>query len=39
MIGSFHDGLLITANDKIIYHNNKITEIFEVGKENQQTII
>jgi hypothetical protein len=30
MIGSFHDGLMITSNEEIIYHNNKFNSIFEV---------
>jgi hypothetical protein len=30
MIGSFHDGLMITSNEEIIYNNNKFNSIFEV---------
>lgn len=39
MIGSFHDGLMITSNEEIIYHNNKFNSIFEVltDKKQQQT--
>jgi hypothetical protein len=33
MIGSFHDGLMITTNEEIIYNNNKCNSIFELLKE------
>jgi hypothetical protein len=32
MIGSFHDGLMITSNEEIVYHNNKLNSIFEVER-------
>lgn len=32
MIGSFHDGLMITSSEEIVYHNNKLNSIFEVEK-------
>ena len=33
MIGSFHDGIMITSSESIVYHNNKFSTIFEVMRE------
>jgi hypothetical protein len=32
MIGSFHDGIMITSSEEIVYHNNKLNSIFEVQR-------
>jgi hypothetical protein len=31
MISGFHDGLMITSNEDIVFYNDEIGSIFEVG--------
>jgi hypothetical protein len=38
MIGGFHDGLMITTNNEVIYHNNEFNRIFEVQNEVDKAI-
>lgn len=34
LIGGFHDGLMITAKQEVIYHNKEFNSIFEVIDES-----